>query len=395
MFEILAYILAGCFLGIISGILPGIHINLLSIMLATYIPNADIKIVACIIAMGIVHSFVDFIPSICFGAPHEDNFINVLPGHRYFMEGQAYKAIMLTVIGGLFGIALGLLFLPIFFTIGTKFFYEIREFFGYILIATITLMIFSEKGNKKLWAVIIVLLSGFLGYIVLRSSAVENGLFAAITGLFGISTLLESITENIISRKQVMKEICIKKIDAIKSSLLSIFGGSIVALIPGLGPNQAAFLVRQLYGRMKTQNYLIMIGGINTVNLMFSFFALYSIGKGRSGPAVAIQNLIFLNKGQILLIIATVLIAASFGVFITIFIAKRILNKINKINYKKMNIAILFFVLFVIMAIAGGKGLLIAGTATGIGIVTIKTGIKRSLCMAFLILPIAIYYLAL
>ena len=34
-----------------------------------------------------------------------------------------------------------------------------------------------------MWAVLIVLLSGFLGQIVLRSSSVENGLFAAITGL--------------------------------------------------------------------------------------------------------------------------------------------------------------------------------------------------------------------
>ena len=133
-----------------------------------------------------------------------------------------------------------------------------------------------------------------------------------------------------------MKDICIKKIEAFKGSALSVFGGSIVALIPGLGPNQAAFLVRQFYGRMRTQSYLIMIGGINTVNLMFSFFALYSIGKGRSGPAVAIQNLIFLEKSQILLIIATILIAASFGVFITIFIAKRIIFKDSPLKKSNM-----------------------------------------------------------
>jgi len=395
LFEILGYILAGCFLGIISGILPGIHINLLSILLTKYVPNADINIAACIIAMGIVHSFVDFIPSICFGVPQEDNYLSVLPGHRYFLKGQAYKAIMLTVTGGLFGIILGLLFLPLFFSIGTKFFYEIRKYLAYVLIGTIFMMVFSEKENKKFWAMLIVALSGFLGFLILRNGSSENGIFAAITGFFGISTLLESISTNSCTKKQIITEFSFRKFDAIKSPILSIIGGSIVALIPGLGSNQAAFLIREIQGKIKTSNYLMMIGGINAVNLMLSFFALYSIGKGRSGPALVIQNLIHLNSDQILLIIATVLIAASFGVFITILISKKLLNALNEVDYKKLNIGILIFIIFLTIVLCNWHELIIAGTATSIGILTIKTKVKRSLCTAFLIVPITLFYITL
>ena len=116
--EILTALLIGCFFGIITGLIPGVHINLLSLMLVSisgYLLGFTSPIVlgAFIIAMSITHTFLDSIPSIFLGAPDADQALNVLPGHKLLLQGKGYEAVKLTVIGSLLCLISTSLIIPV------------------------------------------------------------------------------------------------------------------------------------------------------------------------------------------------------------------------------------------------------------------------------------------
>ena len=105
-FQLLLSIFIGVGAGVITGLTPGIHINLVSALLVGFSGyllgiTSGVSLAVFIIAMGITHTFLDAIPSIFLGAPDEDMVMGVLPGHKLLLEGKGYEAVKLTVIGSL------------------------------------------------------------------------------------------------------------------------------------------------------------------------------------------------------------------------------------------------------------------------------------------------------
>ena len=101
-FDIIAAVLVGCCAGIITGLIPGIHINLVSLLLVSVSGyflgfTSPIVLGVFIISMSVTHTFLDTLPSIFLGAPDADTALAVLPGHRLLLEGRGYEAVKLTV----------------------------------------------------------------------------------------------------------------------------------------------------------------------------------------------------------------------------------------------------------------------------------------------------------
>ena len=80
-------IFIGFVLGIISGLIPGIHTNNFALILLSLSPAlsdigfSNIHIAAIILANSITHTFLNIIPSVYIGAPDADSALAVLPGH--------------------------------------------------------------------------------------------------------------------------------------------------------------------------------------------------------------------------------------------------------------------------------------------------------------------------
>ena len=103
--------------GTFTGLIPGIHINLVAVFILslTFISKFQpITLIVFITAMAITHTFIDFIPSIFIGAPDEDTALSTLPGHKLLMTGQGHQAIKLTLIGSSIAIASLIFIIPIF-----------------------------------------------------------------------------------------------------------------------------------------------------------------------------------------------------------------------------------------------------------------------------------------
>jgi len=117
LLAIIVFTLIGCIAGIVTGLVPGIHVNNVAYMVLAFssalvtlamllfgwaLPSASqITIMVCSLVIGnaITHTFLDFIPSVFLGAPDDDTALSVLPGHRMVLAGRGYEAVKCSVIG--------------------------------------------------------------------------------------------------------------------------------------------------------------------------------------------------------------------------------------------------------------------------------------------------------
>lgn len=400
LIELLFFSLLGVPLGIVLGLLPGMHINnVIPIMLSlSFLVNNPYYLAILIISTATVQIFTSFIPSIFLGAPDEDTSLSVLPGHKMLMEGRGYEAIKLTIIGGMGAIVVSVLmtlFLGSYFTLLHDF---LRPYIAYALIGVTLFMVLSEKSPKKiLGAFVVVLLSGLLGIFVLNTGIVsqKNVLFPTLAGLFATSTLLVSINQKTkIPKQKTDSKINLDKSTIIKSIILGALAGMLVGLLPAIGVSQAAIFMQYFGGLGEARSFLMTLSGIGTANEVISLNSLYLISNPRSGSSVAVERLIpNITYNDMLLFIGVILFVSGIAIPIILFIGRLVPNVLSKINYTILSASVLLFITFMVFIITGVYGLLIGITSTAIGVLCFYLDVRRSNCMSVLIIPSILFFL--
>lgn len=395
--EFLILIIAGILFGIMTGLIPGIHINLISLLLLSISPLLlsyinVLSLAIFIIAMSITHTFLDSIPSIFLGAPDSAQALGVLPGHRYLLKGNGLMALKLTIIGSFGALILSIILFPLLIYIVDFIYPLIKNYIGYILLIVVIFMIARDKF--KIWALFIFLLSGTFGFLVLNIN-LKNPLFPMLSGLFGISTLLISLLKNHkIPPQKLNQEIKLNKEKTIKALASGQFSGFLTSMFPGLGAAQAAVLSMQITPDLGDHGFMVLIGSINTANFTMSLATLYVLNKARNGSIVAISKLIeSFNLNHIIIFLFTALIAGSMAVFLALKIGKIFSKLITKINYKKLVILIISFIIILTIILTGPLGFFILIISTFIGIIPALVKTTRTHGMGCLLLPVIIYFI--
>src|SRR3989344_1051751 len=250
LIEIILFLFLGIAAGTFTGLIPGIHINLIGILLISLISLPlfaslnPIYFVVFITSMAITHTFVDFIPSIFLGCRDTDTELSILPGHELLKEGLGHEAVVISAYGSLFAIFfLLIIIIPSIYIIPltNKFIEKIIPYF--LIIISIGLILIE---NNKLKALFAFTLSGILGWLVLGSNQelINQPLLPLLTGLFGSSSLLISIKNKTIIPKQIItKKI---RIHSYKPLLGALIASPLCSFLPGLGSGQAAIIGNQL-----------------------------------------------------------------------------------------------------------------------------------------------------
>jgi TctA family transporter len=166
--AVILFTLIGCGFGIITGLIPGIHVNNVALMvlalqatlvgfsialLGAWNPSTfEIAIIisALIIGCLVTHTFLDIIPSVFLGAPDADTALSVLPGHRLMLAGRGYEAIKCSALGSFGSVLVALVALfPARLLMGSPIYaYEkMWPFIPFILITIVTLLILNERGE--------------------------------------------------------------------------------------------------------------------------------------------------------------------------------------------------------------------------------------------------------
>ena len=386
--------LVGSIVGVVTGMIPGLHTNTIALLvLSLFMFGVEISqdfALPFMVCMILVHSFVDYIPSIFFNAPSSDTVLSVLPGHRLLNRGEGYLALQNTVIGGLISAILFLPLIPLFIVVANLF--DSKLLVAPFLLIISTWLILSELELRNIiWATLVFLLSGIVGIVSLNSLFVGDALFPLLTGLFGLSVMLISLRNEInLPPQEIFDEIELFNLSNVFAGLFAIISGSFMILIPSLGPTQAATISR---GALKgSKNFLKVMGGINTLDTILSIIMLYLIGSARSGVMVVMQQTYSFTQHSYLLMGFSAALGLSLGAAITLVLAKKVLFLIKKIKYKHITIGMLAFLVGLVGWFTGIRGLFLMSIATTIGILAQLVGVRKVHLMGVLAMPTLLNY---
>ncbi|HII17459.1 TPA: hypothetical protein HA361_06105 [Candidatus Woesearchaeota archaeon] len=399
--EILLALLLGICAGIFTGMVPGVHINLVAVLVVSASPflfaiTQPLAVGVFIIALAVTHTFIDSIPSIFLGAPDPDMALAALPGHRMLLEGKGYEAVKLTVIGSLLSLIATIAIMPLVIPFLPGVYDIIQPYIAHLLIVvTIYMILKASTIAKQVWGAIVFLLSGTLGLIVLSLHTVSQPLLPLLSGLFGISTLLLSLNSNSTIPKQSISEtLKLPKKDTLKAVGAATLWGSITGLLPGLGSAQAAIIAIQFAGDLGVYGFLILIGGINTVNFAFSLAAYFTLDKARNGAIVAVMQLLdAITPQELMVFCAAALVAGGVAAVLALQISKGAAQLMSRLNYRMLVLSVIAFVSCLVAYFSGWLGILIMLTSTAVGVVPNIVETKRSLSMGCLVLPVILFFL--
>jgi putative membrane protein len=343
--------------------------------------------------MAVTHTFVDFIPSILLGAPDEGSVLSVLPGHRLLLRGRAYEAIRLTAIGGLGSVLICLALLPSGLVLLPYLYPLVRSHLALLLGFVLLILVAGERTwERRLSSLLILALSGILGLLVLRGDLLpaSRALFPTLTGLFGISTLLTSLRGRAAIPPQVSD---VEEVAYGRGVLLGSFAGLLTGLLPSLSSSQSAVLLQRAFRGEGEKEFLIALGGVNTADAIYALLALYLIGNPRSGASIAVGTLLErLTFLDLLFTVSVFLVAAPLALLITLTLARWAVAGVPTLEYRSLTLTLLLFLSLLTLLLTGPVGLLILITGGAIGTMTPFLGVKRSHCMAVLILPTLLYF---
>ncbi|MFH0861765.1 MAG: tripartite tricarboxylate transporter permease [Candidatus Altiarchaeota archaeon] len=399
MLEYLVYALAGCAVGVVTGLTPGLHVNTVCLIGLGLYSRFGLDVVGFgvfMVGVSVTHTFLDFIPGIFLGVPDEGTALSILPAHRLVLAGRGLDAVKLTCYGCLIGLVFGLTLLVPMIIIVPMFYRQLREFVVYVIGAASLILILRERGGGKMWAAVIFLLSGCVGVLTLgiEGMSATYVLFPVFSGLFGVSGLVYSL---MVSEANIPQErYSTTKVDAeiVGGGLLGAVGGAVVGLLPAMSPSQVGILMSGVFGASQ-RGFLVSVAAIQASDSLYSLAALYIIGNGRSGMSVMLGRMLELDADTLTLFVGVFCLVAFFAAHLHMEIGRRASVFYGMVDHRLMSAGVIMFVLALVYAFTGLFGILVALVCTAVGLLPILSGVSRTHLMGVLLVPTISYYLGL
>ena len=402
--------LLGAAIGTFTGLVPGIHVNTLAAMmlagypflsdvLSAFIPSElmPICISSCIMSASIVHSFVDYVPSVFIGAPDPDDVISALPGHRLLLEGRGMAAVRSAAIGSCVGACASIILaIPLQLILMSGVSDYLDSITAIVLIAVIATMIMHEKDRKNaLWCFLTILVSGLLGLICMDLEMPSEGmiigstmLFPMLTGLFGMPTMLQALRNPVIEKQEDDCEYPVGPIPGIKGVITGVLTG----WFPGITSTTGAILSDSITPEKKPEGFIAMTASVGTSAAIIMLVTMSITGHGRSGTMIIIgdilgDSIIGAMNTFFLLLLLTAAFAAFLGYCSTILCGKMMSKVINHIDTLILNRFCIILIVSLVLLMTGPFGLLILAVSTALGFLPIRLGVSRVYLTGCLLIP--------
>jgi len=366
----------GIVLGLLSGLMPGLHSNTMVAVLAS-LGIAPDDFASIVIALFPAHLVAAFIPSIFFGIPEEGTVISVLAGHRLVLEGKGITALKTVLLSCAFAALLcTALFQPSMAAYALVY-GAIKDYIKWILLVIVMLLLVRSK--QPALSALVFLLAGALGQYSMNSGMADPFL-PLFSGLFAIGAMLTYSAGKVPAQKDEPVDRGI-----LKWSALGVVLGMLAHLLPGTGsPSQVATLAT-LVLPLGTTAFLATASSTAMSEGIFSLSSAVSIGKSRMGATEALSQTINIGQNVFpLLILALVSIAVCIAM---IYALRNLIGKAANIDFSRANIVLALYLLIVTALINGPAGIAVLVLASAVGWLTIKLGVERTNMMGAIIVP--------
>jgi putative membrane protein len=402
LFLVVAGILIGCGMGVclgtVSGLIPGFHSNTLAslllslqgVLLALLGPEV---LASALFSALVTHTFIDSIPSTYLGIPDPDNALSVLPAHALCLQGQGEEAVRVAALGSALAVVVGIPLCLLCFLLLPPLQPYLDWGIGILLLGIAGLLVVTAESPA--WALALFLISGALGLFSFRYSFIAWHPFGAtgillplLSGLFGFSTLLLASGAPFPAQRFGGLRITGKGIAS--GIVLGAAAGSITGWLPGLSSATANALVSSGGGYdREPRRYLVSASAANTVNAFVGLAALYALGRTRNGVMVALAARELPSMG--VLLIAGCL-AGLVAYLVTIRLS-RSGSLLRGLGTRRLNLAVMGFILVLTFLFTGPFGLLILCLATATGVVPPLVNVPRLFLMGAIMLPVICFSL--
>lgn len=407
---VIVFSLAGAALGTFSGLVPGIHVNTLAAMLLIsypllndslthYVPYeyVPVMIASYIVSAAVVHSFVDFVPSVFLGAPDPDEVMNILPGHRMLMDGKGMEAVRSAAIGSVVGTAVAVAAsVPMQFLIS----WGMREYLDGIslavLISVVIILLLSERGCGIVIASALIILSGVLGYLCMFICPEPEGilpagnmLFPLLTGLFGMPAMILSLRNGDIPQQRDADIPPVDHVPGIKGAVT----GCAVGWFPGITATAGAVIAGMFFPEDDPKRFISLVASIGSASSVFALVTLSMTGNGRTGAVLAVGEVLGgsisgAGNAVFLLMLLSVAVASFLGYHITIASGKVLSRIMRGRDMRSVNKMVIIAVCVLVFLMTGPVGIAVLLASAVLGFVPTAANIGRVHLTGCLIIPV-------
>lgn len=361
-------VLLGTLAGFIAGLL-NIHTNMVALLIASAGFDAWFSVLF-LVSFAVSRSVSDALPTVFISA--SEDVLSFQHAFQLLKKGNGAKAVYLSVFGSLLGCIVSIVASPLFFLVYPLIVEIMRPILFWLLLALVLFLLFDDQ----FWSIVVFALSGILGILTLDS--VPNSLFPLLSGLFGASNILLSLNKSIPAQK-----VCNSKLNLsyLRPAVEGVLAGATVLLFPGLGPSQAAALIR-------SSSFLVVTGALGTADVILSILAFASAGKTRNGAVVVLESLIGnLSFSSLAALLSASLVSVGIACLVVFIILPYYSKLFELLNYKIICLCVLIMISSLSFIFSGFLGLLVLVTATATGFIAPILGIRRSHAMGCLLIP--------
>ena len=392
----LAMTLAGVGLGLFSGLAPGIHVNTLAAMLLASqsalsaafsghlgAEGAAAAVCCCIMSASVVHSFVDFVPSVFIGAPDGEDAVSVLPGHRLLLKGRGMEAVRAAAIGSLVGAATAVLIaVPLQILLSGPAGEALDSLTPLVLILVSGILLVSEhRRGSGVWGPVAFCVSGLLGLMCMTVPASFDGILGEdgvmmplLTGLFGIPVLLEGTGQARIPRQSDRVRDPVGAVPGLKGVAM----GAVAGWFSGITSTVGASVSSALFPESSPARFISCVASVGTVTSVLDLVTLSVSGV--------------MSQTFMLLLLSSA-VASLLGYWLTIASGRMMSGLVSRIRPARMNRAVIAALVVLTFALSGPHGLLVLLCSTVVGLIPGFFGTGRVILCGCLIVPVLMFRL--
>ena len=413
--------LAGTLVSALFSCIPALHIYnvagllvILALKLEGLVPAEMVALFMLGLVVG--YGMVNAIPSIFLGAPDESTIFVVLPGQRYLMQSRGFEASVLTGAGGLGGLAILVLLAPLLPRALPVVRGIVAPHLHWILAAVTAFMLLSEwpkgsdRGASRLarfvdaWrslaaGLLTFLLSGILGFVLFYGGLVPadmafQNLLPAFTGLFAIPWVLQ----NLLSQVQVPAQYAGTTVD-LRPGLLArgvgagALGGLFAAFFPAVTGGIGGFLAGHATAQRDDRLFIVGQGASKVIYYVgaFLFFFVPGLHMTRGGMAW-LCSLLYTPRSPATYwtVVAAMAISGGLAFLLLLGLSRGAIWLVSRVDYRHISAATLVLLVGGVLALTGWRGLLVAVVATGIGLLPVMWGSRRTNCLGVLLVPLTL-----
>ena len=448
---------AGFILGFVTGLVPGLHVNNVAAAVVAYAGtmlgcfaimgdflgcDAPGLLISCFLVSALVsHSFSEAVPNTYVGIPASDA-VSVLPAHRLAKAGLGWLAIRSSMDGSMAGVLLAtIMIVPVCLCMGPWIgvYSALKTVMGFLIILFSVVLVLSDRGSNDpisggvgertkvaMIASGIFITSGLLGMVVLESdyffsdlSPLPFGsepipssslLLPLFAGLFGIPTLLLSLSQEEGAYVEMERGIKLSPETYRSESLLTVFGGLLVGWIPGMTSGSSttlcAVIARKPLGEGcgvdASRRFIWLYSAISSAGAVLSIGALFVILRARSGIMDAVT--VFLGEidpfdGEMGDLVAPCALILS--MILSAIVSHSLMQSMRGVLKrgakhllsKRLTIICILFICILAAALTGFRGMLLMFAACSLGLLPPRLGVRRIHLMGCLLVPISISFL--